>query len=69
MMKILVEDKPKTCSECLFCKRPDIRHIEIDSIRSLKIHKCSLLDCEIMNPSRVRITDCPLKELKKDSVR
>jgi hypothetical protein len=57
MMKILVEDKPKTCSECLFCKPA-----RLDATCFKKIYQCELLNVEIMNPSRVRITDCPLKE-------
>ena len=64
MMKILVEDKPRNCGVCLFCKRLDIKSIGDINLSALKTYKCSLLDVEIMSPSKVRVTDCPLKELE-----
>jgi hypothetical protein len=54
MMKILVEDKPKTCSECLFCSQ---QYYSVHPV------KCKLLGAPIMDPTKVRITDCPLKEV------
>lgn len=58
MMKILVEDKPKTCSECLFC--PQQYFGNYDDVHPVK---CKLLGAPIMDPTKVRITDCPLKEV------
>ena len=64
MMKILVEDKPKTCSECLFC--PQQYFGTYDSYHAFI---CKILGTPIADPTKMRITDCPLKELEKDSVR
>lgn len=57
-MYILVEDKPRNCGECLFCKRS---LIDVANLKS--IHQCELLNVELLDPSKVRIADCPLKEV------
>lgn len=62
-MYILVEDKPSNCGECLFCKPA-----KLDATCFKKIYQCDILGVELIQPSKVRITDCPLKEFKRSNV-